>query len=138
MKKIFAILFASLIILSGMHFSIAQHICGGTVASVKWSFSGQAATCGMESPVKKDQSHKGFSSNCCQNNINLLTVDKNYNPTSFQIKEVSKQTLPNYFSPVINLFHPANLLYTSIKYSSPPYKLSASVVNLADICVFLI
>jgi hypothetical protein len=138
MKKIFAILFASLIILTGMHFSIAEHICSGTVASVKWSFSGQVATCGMEKPVKKDRSQNGFSSNCCQNKISFLKVDKNYNPTSFQIKEVLKQTLQTHSSPVNNLYHPANLLYTSIKYSSPPDKLSASVVSLADICVFRI
>jgi hypothetical protein len=138
MKKVFSILFASLIILSGMHFSIAQHLCGGTVAAVRWSFSGQEATCGMESPVKKVPSHNGFSSNCCQNNIHFLTVDKNYSPTSFHLKESPIQTSLTYSVPVNNLYYPADLFFASLKFSSPPDKLSASVVDLADICVFRI
>jgi uncharacterized protein YxeA len=48
MKKIFSILFAVMVVLSGMHISISTHICGGEIAAVKLSVSAVKATCGME------------------------------------------------------------------------------------------
>jgi hypothetical protein len=138
MKKLLSILFAVLIFLSGMHFSIATHVCGGEVAAVKWSFDGEKATCGMETPIQKCPTHKEIKSNCCQNIVSVYAVDNNYNPSSLQIKEVSKN-----LSQVFDL--PLSItLYSFIAENSvsnriiPPDVVSTSAVSLADICVFRI
>ena len=39
MKKLFSILFAAMILLSGMHLSLATHLCGGEISAVKLSFA---------------------------------------------------------------------------------------------------
>lgn len=138
MKKLFSISFAILIFLSGMHFSIATHICGGEVAAVKWSFSGEKATCGMETPIQTYPAHKGIASNCCQNKISVYTIDNNYNPSTFQIKEVTKNLLQVFNVPV------SISLYSFIATSSlsnntvPPDIALTSAVSLADICIFRI
>lgn len=137
MKKLFSISFAFLILLSGLHLSIATHICGGEIAAVKWSFSGEKATCGMENPKQTCPEHKGIYSNCCHNEIVNYTVDNNYNPSSFQIKEVSK-TLLQVFSIPVNSSLPfiaSNSFYTDV---SPRDNSLTSAVSLADICVFRI
>lgn len=138
MKKLFSISFALLIFLSGMHFSIATHICGGEVAAVKWSFSGEKATCGMETPIQTCPLHNSIASNCCQNKISVYTVDNNYNPSTFQIKEVTENLLQVFNIPV------SLSLYSFIATSSlsnniiPPDIALTSAVSLANICIFRI
>ncbi len=137
MKKLFSILFVFLILLSGMHLSIATHICGGEIAAVKWSFSGEKATCGMENTKTYPVNH-GITSNCCHNNIAVYSIDNNYNPTSFQIKESEKNVLLVYYIPVTISFSTsvsANSLHNN---SIPPNIALTSDVNLSDICVFRI
>ena len=48
MKKIVSAFLALLLLISGMHLSVASHYCGGMLAQVKWSFDKELATCGME------------------------------------------------------------------------------------------
>jgi hypothetical protein len=138
MKKLFAISFAFLILLSGMHLSIATHICGGEVAAVKWSFSGEKATCGMEGAKQKCPSHNGIASNCCQNQIIVYSVDNNYNPSSLQIKEVTKNLLQVFDIPVsisLNSFIASSSIRNNV---IPPNIVLTSAVSLADICIFRI
>lgn len=138
MKKLFAISFVLLILLSGMHLSIATHICGGEIAAVKWSFSGAKATCGMENPDESYPVHDEIASNCCHNEVSFYTVDNNYNPSSFQIKEVTKCLLQVFDIPesisIRSFFIESTLLYSI----SPPDNLLVSRVSLSDICIFRI
>jgi hypothetical protein len=121
-----------------MHLSIATHICGGKVVAVKWSLSGEKATCGMESPNQKCAKHEGISSNCCQNEVSLYTVDNNYAPSSFQFNEVTKSILQIFNIPVSILFH-SFVGASSICYNVvPPDIASASAVSLAEICILRI
>jgi hypothetical protein len=138
MKKFLSISFAFFILLSGMHFSIATHRCGGEIAAVKLSFSGKNATCGMEQHDQKLPARKSITSECCHNEIAVYAVDKNYNPSTFQRIEISKLTL-QLFNAFVNIpsysISSSNHLFT---YISPHDKLLTSAVSLADICVFRI
>ena len=50
-EKLLSISFALLILLSGMHFTIDTHYCGGEFAASKASFLGELVSCGMEGIV---------------------------------------------------------------------------------------
>jgi hypothetical protein len=138
MKKLFSISFALLILLSGMHLSIATHLCGNEVAAVKWSFSGKEATCGMETSDNTCPENKTLASNCCHNEISQYTVDANYVPSFVHGKEVKNTLLQVFFIPVS--FASASFVspYSICANVSPPGPLIASHVSLADICVFRI
>lgn len=138
MKKLLSISFAFLILLSGMHLSVATHICGGKVAAVKWSFSGEKATCGMESAKQTCPSHNGIASNCCHNKLSVYTTDNNYNPSTFQVKEVTKSLLQVFDVPVSISFNSsiaANSLRNNV---IPPDIALTSAVSLEEICIFRI
>lgn len=139
MKKVFSILFALLILLSGMHLSIATHFCGGEIADVKWSFTSEKATCGMEEDdLGYYVNHKTIESNCCQNEISIYAVDSNYSPSSFQIQEITKNIIQEFYIPEnisFNSYSYSNYLYADV---SPPGNLLTSAVGLDDICIFRI
>lgn len=138
MKKLLSISFAFFILLSGMHLSIATHICGGQVAAVKWSFSGEKATCGMEGAKQLCPAHNGIASNCCHNKLSVYTTDNNYNPSSFQIKEVTISLLQVFDVPVsfsINSTIAANSLRNNVV---PRNIALTSAVSLEEICIFRI
>lgn len=138
MKKLFSILFAVMILLSGMHLSLATHICSGEVAATKWSFDDEMATCGMESGNDAKPAENSFTSECCQDQISFYSVDNNYNPSSTQINEPVKQLLQVFDIPKVIgiLFNYTNS--TSNTYVQPPGNYIASAVSLPDICVFRI
>jgi len=138
MKKGFSILFAFLILISGMHLSIAAHICGGEVAAMKFSFSEKKATCGMESQIQECSSHNSISSNCCKDLVKVYSVDNNYNPWVFQVKELAKNLLQIYTVPVSIIFHSLVAAKSLCNYIIPPDIVLTSAVSLTDICVFRI
>lgn len=136
MRNFFSISLSLLVLVSGMHLSFATHICGGKVAADKWSFTGEEATCGMETPEKTYPTGSHIDPNCCHNYIANLTVDNNYNPSSFQIKEVTKNLIHVFFVPVSFSFHSqttSNSFYTDV---GPHHILQTSAVSLVEICVF--
>ena len=122
-----------------MHITIATHFCGGLVAASKISLSGELASCGMEStenayPVPGNY----LSSNCCVDEISVYAIDYNYTPSFSVIKEFSQPVMQVFYTPVSFTFYSLaafNSLQTS---GSPPGKLMASAVSLADIVVFRI
>jgi hypothetical protein len=138
MKKLFSISFAFLILLSGMHFSIATHICGGEVAAVKWSFSGEKATCGMENPEQTCPDHKSITSNCCHDKVAVFSIDNNYTTSSLKILEVAKNFLQVFDIPVSISFNSLTASTALCTINSPPGDLLASAVSLSDICIFRI
>lgn len=139
MKKLFSILFAAMILLSGMHLSFAKHICGGEISAVKLSVTDEKASCGMEVAENSCPTHKSFEAeSCCKDEISFLTVDKNYNPSTFQLNQPTDQLLQVFYIP-----ENSGLLLHSSKLSSntnvqPPGNSIASAVSLPDICVFRI
>lgn len=139
MKKLFSISFAFLILLSGMHFTIATHYCGGELSASKVSFSGELASCGMENEVDQCKS-LGIHplADCCHNKVSVLAVDHNYAPTFTFFKSFAPNLLQVFEVPACLQIHSltaVNLLYSDC---SPPRVLGVSAVSLPKICVFLI
>ncbi|MHB9142260.1 MAG: HYC_CC_PP family protein [Paludibacter sp.] len=136
MKKLFSILFAALILLSGMHLSMASHYCEGELTAVKWSLDDEKASCGMATDHQTIPN--GYSAECCQDQLAFYEVDNNYNPASFQLNQPTDQLLQVFYIP-----ETSGLLLHSTKLSSktnvqPPGKFFACAVSLPDICVFRI
>jgi hypothetical protein len=138
MKKMLAIWFAVLIFLSGMNLTIATHFCGGEVYSIKWSFTGKKATCGMEDDeLSSYSSGKQIFSGCCSNDIKAYAVDGSYSPAFFQIQKITRYLLQVFDIPVHCLFLITNSLHIHTDVSPPGY-MPASAVALSYICVFRI
>jgi hypothetical protein len=138
MKKGFSIFISALILISGMHLSMASHLCMGEMVAVKWSFTGKLAGCGMETPVKSCPVHEGFAKNCCQNKITYFSVDNNYVPSTLDVKDVVRKLVNTFEFPVYNFSSsilPPSLLSENF---SPPGNYAANEVSLAGICVFRI
>ena len=139
MKTIFSILFATLILLSGMHLSLATHLCGGEVSAVKLSFTHEKASCGMCADEQATSTKNGLSTeDCCKNEISFYAVDSNYSPKSMQINKPVNSLIQVFYIPTyigIQTFNGSVSVNTNIQ---PPGKFIACAVSLPDICVFRI
>ncbi|HAH25794.1 MAG TPA: hypothetical protein DCL77_18895 [Prolixibacteraceae bacterium] len=138
MKKLFTLLLASFILLSGMHFSVARHFCGDRIADVKISFSEVKASCGMENNEKTCTVPGELTSNCCRNDISVLSIDNYFNSTTLQIKEVHQPVSQLFFLPLIQSLYSLTPTFQAYTDVSPPDRLLASAVSLPKICVFRI
>lgn len=127
-----------MILLSGTHLSMATHICGDQIAKVKWSFSDEKATCGMENLNYTDSNSLSVSSACCHDQISNYSVDKNYKSFSFSLIKPVKSILLVYLVPDNVGFTSLNKKHASNTNVQPPGAFIASAVNLSDICVFRI
>lgn len=110
-------------------------MCRGKVADKKLSLFGTEATCGMVHSKSEKSDVEQFSSKCCENLVSVFTTDKEYTPSSFKIKEVesSLQLFTGSLSYIFQVFNLSNDITTSV---SPPDISIASMVYLADICIF--
>jgi len=139
MKKLFSILFAGMILLSGMHLSIATHLCGGELAAVKWSVLDEKAGCGMEMVKPVHTTEKSFEAeSCCKDQMSFYAVDNNYNPSTVQINTPVNQLLQVFYIPSSLGIQFTNTNASTNTHVQPPGKYFASAVYLPDICVFLI
>jgi len=139
MKKLFSILFAGMILLSGMHLSIASHICGGELAAVKWSVLDEKAGCGMEMVKPVQSAQKSIEAeSCCKDEMSFYTVDTNYNPSTIQTHEPEHHLLQVFYIPLSSGIQFRNTSHTTNTHVQPPGIYLTSAVNLPDICVFLI
>jgi len=139
MKKFLTIPLALLILLSGMHFTIATHLCGGEIAETKVSLSGKEASCGMVSDEKsKPSSETSFNSDCCENEFSIYSTDNNYFPSEFHVKEITQNILHVFYIPENFSFHPNFPLFANLTNVSPPDNFMANAVSGVYICVFRI
>lgn len=136
MKKLFSIVFAALILLSGMHLSLASHYCEGQLAAVKWSLDDEKASCGM--PTDHQPIPSGFNQACCQDFLSFYAVDHNYNPSTLQINQPVHQLLQVLYIPQTIGFQFFNVHSSVNANVQPPGKFLANAVSLPDICVFRI
>lgn len=138
MKKLFSILFALIVLLSGMHISLATHICKGEVSARKLSFIGNEATCEMESSKQSCPTHQKINTNCCQNQVVVYSIDDSYEAFAYKINELAKKVIQEFSIPLDSDFN-SNIPVTPLHNNSgPPIITYASAVSLADICVFRI
>jgi len=139
MKKFLSISFALLILLAGMHLTVATHYCHGKLAFTRFSVSGELASCGME--TKKDQCSlpvKFKTHNCCKDKVAALAVDPNFSPTFSEFKAFPQLGLQLFLLPAYQLSDiqsSQNFICTDV---SPPGQFLVSDVSLPKICVFRI
>lgn len=138
MKKTLSILIVSLVLLSGMHLSVANHICGGKNVATKVSFSEEKASCGMASDFETDTKTPTFKRNCCHDEIANFVVDQQYHPTSFEFKQTTFPVLSVFLSPTNTLLHTVANYQTFHTDALPPGNLLANDVSLSRVCVYLI
>ena len=136
MKKVVSIILSLFLLVSGLHLTLATHICGGEVAAVKWSVAHENASCGMQ-PLSCDASKSThLKSNCCHDEIRSFSVDSNYSPSSNQEikREISSSSIffvPTSFGTDIILV--SQFLFANF---NPPQWISPSEVSSAEICVY--
>ncbi len=139
MKKIFSILFALLILLSGMHLSFDSHHCGGELSGVKFSTSGEMATCGMESdedsPIPVSSLIKP---DCCKDELTTLTVDSNYSPSSFHGNDIFQKVIAIYAIPISEIIADLGISKNQHPINSPRDVFWDNSPELSAICVFRI
>jgi len=139
MKKFLSISFSILILLSGMHFTVATHYCRGKIASAKVSVSGEIASCGMNERLGSCTfPEKHIGSNCCKNKVSVFVVDTNYAPSFSEFNVISQPFLQLFTLPAFlksDSQTSLNLYCTNVR---PPGYSGVSTVSLPDICVFRI
>lgn len=138
MKKFLSIFVAILVLASGMHLSLATHLCGGAISGLKLSFNEAKAGCGMcaEDALKVETQISAES--CCKDNVSSMVVDNNYFPSHFSIKEITVSVITLFHAPLLqnlDALFASIPTYTNI---SPHQNLSLSEVHLSGICVFRI
>jgi hypothetical protein len=139
MKKFFTIPLALLILLSGMHFTIATHYCEGKIAATKVSLSGKEATCGMISGHRSDNSGETqVSKQCCDNEFAVYKIDSDYSPSAFHFKDSSQNILHEFSIPEGFSFHTPFSSLIKLTNGSPPDCYLANAVSMAGICIFRI
>ena len=138
MKKLLSISFAILILLSGMHFTIATHYCGDELAASKISFSGKLATCGMEGEDQQSTSGNQLEKQCCNNQVSTFSVDHNYAPSSTEFYLFAHYVLQVFVIPASIDFHSFTAINLTSTDTSPPGNSLVHAVCLPKICVFLI
>ena len=139
MKKVFSILFASIIFLSGMNLTFVTHLCGGEVSTVKLSFVHENASCGMCGEKQTTSNYKTINTKgCCKDEITFCIFENNYSPSTFQITEPTDQSFQIFcISETIgdHFFNATSYVNT---YIQSPGNYISRAVSLSDICVFLI
>lgn len=138
MKRLFSILFASLILLSGLHLTVASHICCGELAAVKYSFTGEKATCGMEDNTSSCPANGEIDTNCCKNRVATCMSDSNYFPSSQEVKDLPSVTAPLFTSSAKICIPAAFISRTPHSMVGPPVFNSFNAVDQSFICVFII
>ena len=138
MKRVFSLLFSVLILLSGMHLTVASHLCGGELAAVKCSLTGELASCGMQESQIPVSGNGAIESDCCKNRIASCESDGNFFSPSRELKELPSFKAPNYVAVLCNGNPSLFLLKTYHSMVGPPITSHCSVVQQSFICVFII
>jgi hypothetical protein len=138
MKRLISISITCLLLLSGMHLSVAMHFCGNEIEIVKVSVSGAFATCGMEEPDQSCSATDLSATSCCKNEISFFTVDYNYVPSDFYYTKISKNLFQTSYLPINDVLTAS--FYGNIVQSSdiPPGISFHNAVNLSEIRVYRI
>ena len=129
-----------MILLSGLHISVATHLCCGEGNTfVKISVNGELASCGMED-ADDSGSLPGtyFKVHCCDDELSVFHVDNNYASSSLEFKSFSPNVLQVFFIPESFTLNSLNIFNVNSSDVRPPGNVPLSEVSLPKICVFRI
>lgn len=137
MKRTLSLTLVLLLLVSGMHLTVASHYCGGSLAQVKWSFNHTLAGCGMEG---EHDAAKGIQLEqpCCQDQLSTYTTDGQYQVQSLELKQFTPKVVACFTLPkcaFLESKRTVDFLHTPV---FPPGIVSPSQVFQETICVFLI
>ena len=136
MKKVVSIILSMFLLVSGLHLTLATHVCGGKVAAIKWSVDNESATCGMKPVACETTKGNHLKSNCCHDVYHSFTTDSNYAPSSYQEAPVVKSFVQMFFVPTsFGLDIVPSFRFLDINFN-PPHWISLTEVCLAKICVY--
>ncbi len=86
MKKIIAILLASLILISNVGFAVSNHYCGGMLASSSLTIGHVADGCGMEKAPNSEKCAQSSTTlsqrKCCENVFQDLEVENDFSKSA--------------------------------------------------------
>lgn len=139
MRKGVSILFSLVLLLSGAHFTVATHFCGGEIAARRLTLSGKLATCGMEGSEGSCRSSENkINFHCCDNKVVTIGIINNFNIPVSLVNDEPTQKIQAFSAPVhlklISLQN-HNIIFND---TGPPGEFSASAVKLNYICTFRI
>jgi hypothetical protein len=139
MRKGISILFVLVMILSGTHFTLAKHFCGGKLVDTKLTLSGKLATCGMKSDNESIPSTGSeIRNHCCDNSVSTIGIINNYIPSVSLLDNIPDSQSISFHLPVILLIGSPFISNNISANISPPGKIHLTSVSLDDICVFRI
>lgn len=137
MRKTVSILMAIMVLLTGIHLSIASHFCCGDLVAVHFSVNGQDASCNMNDKSYDSPGGAYLKKHCCTNELTTLTVDSNYSPSIAKSIDAPK-VIHIFGKPLIEIVKDFAFARYSQPILSPPGIFRTNTVELTDICVFRI
>lgn len=136
MKKVFSILILIIFLVSGIQITMSRHFCGGKLAEVKISLSGEKGSCGMSHDNDQPSKELIFDARCCEDFQSVITVSDNYFPQFFQISTPPTGNYTTFFCnkllSEIQILNPGSFLP-----GYPPGNLRSGLTQ-PEICVFRI
>jgi hypothetical protein len=139
MKKLFSIVMAFVVLMTGLNLSFDSHFCDGKLADVKFSTTGEKATCGMESDDDATLPNVNlFKPICCKDELSKLTVDSNYSPSFNKPLDFSQKVISIYVIPLSEVITDLGISRNFHPNLSPRDVFRDSSVELPAICVFRI
>jgi hypothetical protein len=137
MKKVITILIAAIFLASSLQLSIDRHYCGGFLAAVKVSLTGEKASCGMKVADTDYSNQQSINAKCCEDQMFFLSLKSNYFPEYLQINKPIHQIQVVYFQNFI--LSESQLINSNISLNVlPPGEISQHRLSQPDICVFRI
>lgn len=138
MKRVISILLSLMILLSGIHLTVASHICCGELAAVKWSVTGAKASCGMEDQSAPCPGTGALDTDCCKNHVSKCSSDENYFPSTPKAEKITVCKAPLFIA--TNSFNHSVPVSVKIAHSmvGPPVPSDWNEVDQSLICVFII
>jgi len=137
-RKSASILLATLVLLTGIHLSIASHFCCGNLVAVHFSVNGTGAACNMSDESTSSIAGTFIKKHCCTNELTNLTVDSNYSPSFAKSIDVSQKVIHISDIPSTEIIKNLAFIHYSHPILSPPGIFRTNAVELAAICVFRI
>jgi hypothetical protein len=123
-RKILNIFIVCLLVVATTGVTVAKHYCSGRLVSTTFSVDHKKC-CG-----------EGCKS--CHDQIKNYKVTEDYNPSSYKIKEVTKNILQVFNFPLNVSLHSFTASSSLQVNAIPPDIVLTSAVCLADICIFRI
>jgi hypothetical protein len=139
-KKALSILVVLLLLTAIFHISVARHYCGGELADIKVSLSGDLASCtmqGTEECCPLDSPGDYLKYPCCDDIVTFYSIDNNNTPPS--VATVTYRFTTQVLDMPFPLPLPSQILSSHVFTDvSPPVFILYTSVDLTNICVFRI